>query len=122
MASVMSYGTPKTIGPAPLGAAQPVEGLWYLQYKAFTNIGWAESATDYIKFGIDVTPPSAPLGLQASPTTDTALAGKTTAGTRMHFTWLTGDYDSAVDDFGQDHTQERSNSTSAPEWSLGSRS
>mgnify|MGYP003410327190 FL=1 len=38
--------------------------------------------------------------------------------------WLvvTGDYDSAVDDFGQDHTQERSNSTSAPEWSLGSRS
>ena len=38
--------------------------------------------------------------------------------------WLvvTGDYDSAVDDFHQDHTQERSNSTSAPEWSLGSRS
>ena len=38
--------------------------------------------------------------------------------------WLvvTGDYDSAIDDLRQDQTQERSNSTSAPEWSLGSRS
>ena len=37
--------------------------------------------------------------------------------------WLvvTGDYDSGVDDSGQDQPQERSNSTSAPACPLGSR-
>jgi len=38
--------------------------------------------------------------------------------------WLvvTGDYDAAVDEVDQDQPQERSNSTSAPAYSLGSRS
>ena len=38
--------------------------------------------------------------------------------------WLvvTGDYDAAVDEVDQDQPQERSNSTSAPACSLGSRS
>ena len=93
MASVVTYGTSETVSPVPLAAEQPVEGVWYLHYKAFTDLGWAESATNYVRFGIDLTPPTAPTGLKASPTTDTALAGRTTAGTRMHFTWLTGDYD-----------------------------
>lgn len=93
MASLMSY-PPVGGWPTPTpGTEQPVEGVWALQYKAYTDGGWAESYTNYVPFGIDLTPPSAPLGLAASPTTGTAMSGATTAGTRMHFTWLTSDYD-----------------------------
>ena len=48
---------------------------------------------EVVKFGIDLTPPAAVQGLMASPTTDTALAGSVTAGTRTHVTWLSQDYD-----------------------------
>ena len=93
MASVMAY-PPLGGWPAPdPGTEQPVEGIWYLQYKAFTDLGWAESPTNYVRFGIDLTSPTAPTGLVASPTTGTPLPGNVTAGTRMHFTWLSGDYD-----------------------------
>jgi hypothetical protein len=64
-----------------------------LQYKGFLDSGWAESATNIVKFGVDVTPPSTVDSLTASPTTDTAQAGGVTAGTRIHVTWRTKDYD-----------------------------
>ncbi|MDR3687683.1 MAG: Ig-like domain-containing protein [Coriobacteriia bacterium] len=93
LGSVMAYPPPGG-WPAPEpGVEQPVEGIWYLQYKGFLDNGWAESATNYVKFGVDVTPPSTVDSLAASPTTDTAMAGSVTAGTRVHITWLTKDYD-----------------------------
>jgi hypothetical protein len=91
MGSVMSYPPPGGWSTYP-GAELPAEGLWFLQYKAFTDGGWAESFTNYVRFGLDLTPPTAPSGLAASPTTDTALA-PVTGGSRIHVTWLTGSYD-----------------------------
>jgi hypothetical protein len=93
LTSVMAYPPPGG-WPAPEpGAEQAIEGTWYLQYKGFLNNGWAESATNVVKFGIDLTPPSTVDSLTASPTTDTAMAGHVSAGTRTHITWLGKDYD-----------------------------
>ena len=93
LASVMAY-PPAGGWPAPEpGAEFDIEGTWYLQYKGFLDTGWAESDTNVVKFGVDVTAPTMVEGLAASPTTDTAMAGAVSAGTRTHLSWFTKDYD-----------------------------
>jgi hypothetical protein len=75
------------------GAQRPEEGYWAFHFALFTSKGYG-SGTWTVPFGIDRTPPRAVDGLKASPTLNTADAGKWTSSSRAHVTWEPAKYDS----------------------------
>lgn len=87
---------PGTLAYPPFGGS--IEGMWYFHFKYFSNLAYASTQFD-IPVGVDVTPPAAVVGLNASPALGiTGDPDVWVASTRAHLTWTPGMYDALSGD------------------------
>jgi hypothetical protein len=97
LASCLAYPTAGA-GPKYLpGAVKPLEGQWFLHLNHYSTgvpsgPGHVAMNTSYFSFKVDQTPPLAVSNLRASPSTDSALAGSVSAGTRAVLMWTPDAY------------------------------